>query len=184
MRRIAVLAWGSLKWDRRQLVVKGAWRDDGPTLPLEFSRQSTDGRLTLVIDRAHGQDCRSGWWESGLTDVDAAIVNLADREGSGSIGSIDLEIRPDQGRDPQAVDSIRAWLREVALDAVIWTDLRSNFVKKVGLPFSIESAMSYLEQLEGQTRGLAWEYLERAPISVETPLRRRLIEEAWIRVRA
>lgn len=184
MSRIAVLAWGSLKWDRRQLVVRGEWHDDGPALPLEFSRRSSDGRLTLVIDEADGEACRSGWWESGLTNIDAAIVNLADREGSGSIGSIDLESSPDQGPKRQVVDSIREWLREVGLDAVVWTDLKPNFREKVGHQFSVEAAMSYLQQVEGQTRRLAWEYLERAPVAVQTPLRRRLIGEGWIRVRS
>jgi len=184
MSHIAVLAWGSLKWDRRQLVVRGGWRDDGPTLQLEFSRRSFDGRLTLVIDQADGEACRSGWWESGLTNMDAAIVNLADREGSGSIGSIDLESSTDQDSKRQAGDSIREWLRKVGLDAVIWTDLKPNFREKCGYQFSVEAAMSYLRQLEGQTRSLAWEYLERAPVAVQTPLRRRLIAEGWIQMRS
>jgi hypothetical protein len=46
---IACLAWGSLVWDTRTLPVTGEWETDGPILPLEFARQSGDGRMTLVI---------------------------------------------------------------------------------------------------------------------------------------
>jgi hypothetical protein len=44
--RIACVGWGSLVWDPRDLPVKGAWRPDGPRLPIEFARQSDNGRLT------------------------------------------------------------------------------------------------------------------------------------------
>ncbi|HPC62819.1 MAG TPA: hypothetical protein PKX23_19315 [Verrucomicrobiota bacterium] len=67
--RIAILGWGSLIWDRRDLPITGDWQGDGPVLPIEFSRISDNGlpappdfasrqagRLTLVIDERHGAD--------------------------------------------------------------------------------------------------------------------------------
>jgi hypothetical protein len=182
--RIGVLAWGSLKWDRRQLSTRGTWHEDGPTLPLEFSRKSLDGRLTLVIDRTDGEACRSGWWESGLADVAGAIANLGDREGTRVIASIDLDGNSDLNSQDRVVDSVRIWLRETAMDAVIWTDLKPNFRETLGSEFSVEEAMSYLKRLNGNTRLKAWEYLEKAPAAVQTPLRRRLVEEGWIVVRS
>jgi hypothetical protein len=46
---IACIGWGSLIWDMRNLNVDGNWHADGPLLPIEFARQSRDGRITLVI---------------------------------------------------------------------------------------------------------------------------------------
>ena len=46
---IVCIGWGSLIWDTRSLDVDVHWRADGPMLPIEFARESSDGRITLVI---------------------------------------------------------------------------------------------------------------------------------------
>ena len=47
----AILAWGSLIWDPKDLEYNKqlGWIYDGPNLPIEFARISKNGRLTLVI---------------------------------------------------------------------------------------------------------------------------------------
>ncbi len=50
-RKIGIIGWGSLIWDPRGLPIKCKWHKNGPELPIEFSRISQDGRLTLVIDK-------------------------------------------------------------------------------------------------------------------------------------
>ena len=47
--KIACLGWGSLIWDPRDLLNDGQWCSNSPFLPIEYTRQSADGRLTLVI---------------------------------------------------------------------------------------------------------------------------------------
>jgi hypothetical protein len=54
--RIAILGWGSLIWKPNGLPMSGDWKRGGPVLPIEFSRVSSDGRLTLVIDEQYGVD--------------------------------------------------------------------------------------------------------------------------------
>ena len=48
--KIAVLTWGSLVWERRELQAASDFVADGPLLPIEFCRISRDGRLTLVLE--------------------------------------------------------------------------------------------------------------------------------------
>ena len=70
---IAILAWGSLIRDPRDLQIRDAFTPRGPRLPLEFCRVSSGGRLTLVIDEAHGAACATYVAQSAFNDLDAAL---------------------------------------------------------------------------------------------------------------
>lgn len=41
MGQIAIIGWGSLVWDPRDLPIESPWHDDGPELPIEFARISS-----------------------------------------------------------------------------------------------------------------------------------------------
>ncbi|MBZ5568979.1 MAG: hypothetical protein LAN64_14145 [Acidobacteriia bacterium] len=178
MARIAILGWGSLIWDRRDLPIDGDWRLHGPVLKLEFSRRSADGRLTLVIDTTNGQKCPTRFAESARRNLEDAICDLQHREGTSReyIGAIETKSRPSD-TTPEHERQIWCWAAENRFDAVIWTNLPPR-VPREWKEFSVTAAEEYLKNLPGVCQGRAREYLIKAPPEVDTPLRRRL--RTWL----
>ena len=169
--KIAVLGWGSLRWDRRNLCIDGEWHDDGPELPIEFARISTDGRLTLVLCKG-AENVQTLWACSGLKNLEDAISNLQKREGDTKeehIGYFEV----DSGKCrcnviPEIADSIKDWAKGKNLDAVIWTDLPTNFE----LPFTEKNVIAYLRCLKDQgNEKNAEEYIRKAPCQIRTRMR-------------
>lgn len=178
--RIAVLAWGSLVWDRRELVIAADFRPVGPLLPIEFSRVSRDGRLTLVIDETFGASCATHSALSDVGDLDAAIENLRLREGMPSatgVGFTDVVSGTRSSRamerHPQVVATVKAWAKANGYDAAIWTALASNFHEsdKAAEPFTVEAAIRYLEALDAPKLATALGYIRSAPPEIQTPVR-------------
>ena len=183
--KIAILGWGSLIWDPRDLYHDDTWQRGGPILPLEFSRISSDGRLTLVIDQNYGESVTTYYTTSLHSDLNGAIENLKKRENLPSnknIGVIDLNADTSHTRqDAVLVERIRSWARINEYDAVIWTDLPPKFeIDGEAVPFSVDAAVAYLQGLSGETAKKAREYIQKAPREVETPLRRKLRENGWL----
>jgi hypothetical protein len=177
--RIAVLAWGSLIWDRRKLAVAEGFRPCGPPLPVEFCRVSGDGRLTLVIDETFGASCSTYSALSDFGNLDTAIDNLRLREGmpgAKGVGFVDVASGRQSERaiecHPQAVASIKAWAQANGFDAAIWTALATNFhaPEKAAEPFSVETAIRYLEALDAPKLAAALVYIRSAPPEVQTPV--------------
>ena len=75
--RIAILGWGSLINEPRDLPITGEWQKDGPMLWIEFSRISKRGAragcLTLVIDERSDEEIRTLYIVSARTDLLQAI---------------------------------------------------------------------------------------------------------------
>src|SRR5437868_10131133 len=92
---IACLGWGALSWDPRGLPIRRTWFRDGPFVPLEFLRQQSDGRITLVID-GHARLMRALWAVMDPSDLQEAKGALKERLGlvganwEASIGSWEM----------------------------------------------------------------------------------------------
>jgi hypothetical protein len=185
--KTAIIAWGSLVSDPRDLGVAGGFKPTGPVFPIEFCRVSRDGRLTLVIDEAVGKLCPTYVAISAFGDLDAAIEDLRLREGMPSamgVGFVDLGSGKYSSRaverHPQSVAAINAWAQANGCDAAIWTALASNFHEpgKAAEPFSVKAAIRYLETRDDPTLRTALHYIRKAPQEVRTPVR-TAVAQRW-----
>ena len=176
--KIAVLGWGSLIWKTGSLHTTGEWKTGGPVLPIEFSRISDNGRLTLVIDEKNGAPVPTRYVFSSLTDLRLAITDLKERENTpyrDRIGYIDTLNNNHNSwawkSHPNACKIIRAWAVHQKIEAVVWTAIGPRFVEKTGEAFSPKAALRYLAILRGHKRAAALEYIREAPPEVATPVR-------------
>jgi hypothetical protein len=163
---IAVLGWGSLIWCPGQLRIRSMWHSDGPRLEIEFARISKDGRLTLVIHPGSAEQ-QTYWAMAEHEDLAGTIENLRDRERCkrSEIGVVKKSRAATEER-------IGDWLKQIAdIDAVVWTNLRSNWVDKRRSGLSCVDALLYVNQLGRQKRERAEQYVRNAPSQVQTELR-------------
>jgi hypothetical protein len=176
---IACLAWGSLVWDPRDLPIQRCWFDDGPFVPVEFSRQSKDGRITLVVDE-NAESVRVLWARMTLTDLEGAMKALRDREG---ITASDWKSRIGKWEDgnpaPKDIISLPAWAQAHGIDAAIWTALGPQYTKNGETNFtkerpSPEWVLSYLQELTGPPRDVAERYFRCTPQQIDTKYRQRV----------
>ena len=185
--KIAILGWGSLIWEERPDFDKWheSWRLDGPILKVEFSRiskKTRKGGLTLVIDAVHGTATQVAWSSSKRVNLKDTISDLRVREDTPNeenIGFVILASGNHRARDPEAFETIVAWAKEMHIDAVVLTNLESNFAEKVNKPFSVEAAVDHIKSLLPEGKAKAAEYIWRAPDFVQTPLRAALQAEPW-----
>ncbi len=176
--RIAILGWGSLIGRPGDMLIEGQWEPNGPVLKIEFSRISADGRLTLVIDPKHGSDVKTQYVKSRRSAIEDAICDLMIREGT-DCANIGKCTKQNSGDCEYA--NIRDWLNDSDCDAVIWTNLKSNFEKKwERVPFSLENAFRYLHSLPSICKANARNYINEAPEPTQTRLREYLKSKGWL----
>lgn len=185
--KIAILGWGSLIKEPRDLPIVGEWQPDGPKLWIEFSRISRNGKragcLTLVIDEKCESEVTALHVLSKRNDLPQAIADLQKREGTPIPDDIGFcEVAPGRfasnamSRHPKSCERILAWAKGKKLDAVIWTALPRRFKDATGIPFTPEAALKYLNELPAPTKALALDYIHSAPEQTMTPFRRLLLE--------
>jgi hypothetical protein len=106
--RVACLGWGSLVWDPRELPLRSEWLSDGPTIRVEFVRQSgkENGRITLVI-LSTAAEVVSKWAEMDSDDLEEAGEMLRIREGRPHRRHIGLWQKGQA--DPASVPGLSNW---------------------------------------------------------------------------
>lgn len=175
--RIAIIGWGSLIWDPRDLELASEWQEDGPRLPVELSRVSEDGRLTLVLTEGVPEQ-PTLWAVSARDRLEEAAASLEAREGCGpkGIGSWPRLAGRSSIRTYDAV--IEAWLEGKGLDGAVWTALGPKDEHRIRRLASENERLEYLRRLEREGRAAdAREYIERAPERIRTPFRERVRRE-------
>lgn len=174
---IACLGWGSLIWRPENLLIRRQWFTDGPLLPIEFVRQSNDGRLTLVITKK-AKPIRTLWALMATDDLDVAKESLKIREGvpdskfEKSISSITIK----ENTDNEVKLCIQNWAKALKLDAVIWTSLPAKFHGNDKEP-TLAEAVAYLKSLDINKQAAAQEYIRRTPQQIDTEYRREFEKE-------
>jgi hypothetical protein len=135
------------------------------------------GALTLVIDPHHGAICTVQHCLSVRGTLDEVTEDLSRREGTTPKHIGYFSQKQSHWRDPESLKSIANWADRAKIDAVVWTDLPSNFNDQRGIPFSAAAAISYVSELKPAVRASALEYIKNAPPVVRTPLRDALEKE-------
>lgn len=175
--RIACLGWGSLVWDPGSLPIASGWFKDGPLLPIEFARESSNGRITLVIAQVPN-DVQALWTEVASADLEAAKSALAHREGmedalNRRIGfwAVEKESAHDE------TERIGQWATTRRLDGVVWTALKPGFLGRRGLVPREADVLRHLRDLPPGRQEAAELYIRNAPAQIRTPYRKRIEEE-------
>jgi hypothetical protein len=180
--RIVFLGWGSLIWCPGNLKIRGKWHKDGPCLPVEFARISGDGRLTLIL-YPDADRVQVLWAYAEVNNLDKAVENLQQREGTKRclIGFYSIKENKNSCQIiPEILNEIRGWTTNKKLDAVIWTNLPSNFEEKRRKEFNGSNVIEYLKSLQSEKQQRAREYIEKTPLQIMTRIRRIIKKElSW-----
>jgi hypothetical protein len=194
---IAILGWGSLIWDPRNLQIdttKGdnGWLTDGPMLSIEFARISNDGRLTLVIAPEEKNEVKILYAFSKYENLDEAILDLAVRENCGKNKVVVYLKSEHQFSDnfhtpkfEKSRASIKEWANHQSADAIIWTNLSSNYKDKLYLEkFTPLDAVNYLKYLPSDIKAKAEEYVRKTPEAINTPIRKEIEKQLnWAKIK-
>lgn len=176
--KIAILGWGSLIWQPKELNYNKefGWEKEGPSLPIEFARISNNSRLTLVIT-SNGTEVQTLYTLSNYKTTEEAILDLATREGSSrkNIGYYDKAKNEFSDLNFPFKDKIIEWIDLTDFDAVIWTNLKENWQEKT------KDRIEYLKSLKGETKNLAEEYIRKTPEQIRTEYRLKIEDELnWL----
>ena len=178
--KIACLGWGSLVWDPQELPIQRQWFNDGPVLPIEFTRISDDKRVTLIIDTETNIQVRTLWALMLTNNLERARESLKIREGTPKIDKIH-SVNIDYNGDEFPESKIAEWLKSQQIDTAIWTGLSYNKKYFKGKRPSIKQILNHLAKLKKEEKFQAAYYIRKAPRQIDTAYRRRIEAEfGWI----
>jgi hypothetical protein len=172
--KIACLGWGSLIWRPEKLLIHNTWFEDGPILPIEFTRQSDNGRITLIIDK-EAIPVTTLWALMATDNLQTAINSLKEREEVQNDNLIHF-VKATHETNDEIKSIIIDWLKSKKLDAAIWTGLSFSKHTNYQQP-TIEYVIRHLKSLEGEAKALAEEYIRKAPKQVDTEYRQKIQSE-------
>lgn len=164
---IIYLAWGSLYWNPDILPINH-WIYSTLELPLEFSRISDKGkgRLTLVIDEKNGVNNKIWYGISTERNVNKAINMLKIREKTSHENIAYINLKNGKKRFNHTpltiVKKIEQWAISKNIDAVIWTDLKSNWKDIMHSKYTVEKAYKYFENSDLDVKIKILEYVYKA----------------------
>ena len=196
--RIVCLGWGSLIWNLNGLPVErftgasrpawarcakdgedvGNWQCDGPTVRVEFMRQSSENRVTLVLHE-QGTLVTSFWARMTMHDIEKAKQYLAVREGtrcrrSNPTPTAGIGHWSSGERDPEKIPGLGSWAASRDIDHVVWTALESKFRGfEDGEAPPVEKVIKYLSE---QNSDAAKEYVRCTPPQINTAYRQRIVD--------
>ena len=147
--KIVFLFWGSLTWDNEILKLKKNYKLP-IKLPLNFSRISKDGRITLVIDQDNGTKGNVYYSQTDINNLNNAINILKKRENTNknNIGYININNKRYRNKNlsNDELDFIYKYFKIKKIDGVVWTDLSTNWYEKRDEYFSNNNAINYIEE--------------------------------------
>jgi hypothetical protein len=185
--RIAILVWGSLYWDKRNLETTNEWFFDGPVLPIEYARISNGNRLTLVI-KPNFDNVTTLYAISAHDTLAAARENLRIREGTENInntGFIDFTNNTRQVRHSNTfmIDILQQWNEQKNFDAIIWSDFSPRFTDAINQPFTLQNVIAFIDGLPEEEKRSALKYIRNTPQQITTRFRNgieRHFERAYL----
>ena len=177
--KIAILGFGNLIKIKSKNLSIGKWQQSGPTLPLEFSRISKDGRLALVIDQKNGTDNTVFFALSRCKSLKNAVDQFQKHEkiNFNRVGILDIKSKLQSecvARRPKILLQIYSWAKDNKIDAVIWNDLGVKFKSKVGYSYSVYNAFCYLNKLAASKKKFVIKYIKSVPKEINTVFRTQL----------
>lgn len=175
---ITCLGWGSLVWDPRQLPVRGTWFTDGPFLPIEFARQSLNGRMTLVLAPKTFPLVRSLWKPMSVATLNEARSALGMCEcPKNEEPKSCVDYWPRGCKKKFVARQVGEWAKGLQVDAVVWTNLAPKFNDEDNRIPTAEEVVTYLRGLQGEKRKKAEEYIRWTPRQVDTQYRKAIEAE-------
>ena len=157
-------------WDPRELPIQRQWFQDGPLVPVEFLRHSSDDRITLVLNE-DAVPVRSLWALMDSNDVDVAREALRSREGTKEDR---IGVWQPGMNAPELIPDMPGWAENKGLSAVVWTALPPKFHEKNCVVPSCDEVIGHLSKLIGAKRDNAERYVRNAPRQIDTPYRRQI----------
>lgn len=148
------------------------WFKDGPQLPVEFVRESSGKRITLVIDK-ESKPIQTLWAMMPAENIEDAISALKEREGKNA--QIDF-VKATDRTDDAIRKIIVEWLHIKNIDVAIWTGLGSKFNGTNKRP-TVEEVVTHLKNLKGEEKNVAEKYIRKAPKQVSTEYRKKIEAE-------